>query len=125
MSDDQSPFAANLRRARQARGLSLRPLRERINGAVSHAALHKYETGASWPSSSVLVALGRALGVGLDCLMAGEVCAVLGDVGALRRAVRALEEAERTQAPGAYEDARAAVVSAARALAHAAEEPAP
>ncbi|MFM8358457.1 MAG: helix-turn-helix domain-containing protein, partial [Verrucomicrobiota bacterium] len=42
-------------------GLSLRELSEKIGGAVTYAALSKYEHGAMQPSSSVLIALSQAL----------------------------------------------------------------
>ena len=42
-------------------GLSLRELAEKIGGAVSYAALSKYEHGLMQPSSSVLIAISQAL----------------------------------------------------------------
>lgn len=42
-------------------GLSLRELSEKIDGAVSYASLAKYEHGLMQPSSTVLIALSRAL----------------------------------------------------------------
>ena len=42
-------------------GFSLRELSEKIDGAVSHAALAKYEHGEMQPSSTVLVALAQGL----------------------------------------------------------------
>lgn len=56
-------FGERLRRARLMNGLSLRALGEALKGQVSHAALSKYENGLMGPNSTVLVALGRALGV--------------------------------------------------------------
>ncbi|MCK5803200.1 MAG: ImmA/IrrE family metallo-endopeptidase, partial [Lentisphaeria bacterium] len=56
-------FGERLRRARLMNGFSLRALGETLEGQVSHAALSKYEKGLMGPNSTVLVALGRALGV--------------------------------------------------------------
>ncbi len=42
-------------------GFSLRELAKKIDGAVSYAALSKYEHGIMQPSSGVLIALSRAL----------------------------------------------------------------
>ena len=47
-------------------GLSLRALGEALDEQVPHAALAKYEKGLMGPSSTVLIALGRALGVDND-----------------------------------------------------------
>jgi Zn-dependent peptidase ImmA (M78 family)/DNA-binding XRE family transcriptional regulator len=58
---ENSPFPARLKQARQMCGLSLRELAERIDDAVSYAALSKYEHGVMQPSSGVLIALSRAL----------------------------------------------------------------
>ena len=65
-------FPENLRRARKARRLTVRALGKRVG--VTGQAIGHYETGRSYPSSSVLVALARALGVGVECLMSAEVC---------------------------------------------------
>jgi len=66
-------FPQRLRLARKRAGLSLRELAERMGGEVSHQAIKKYEDGAMYPSSRVLVSLGRALGVSLDFLMSSRV----------------------------------------------------
>jgi Zn-dependent peptidase ImmA (M78 family) len=60
-SAENSPFPARLKQARLMCGLSLRELADRINGAVTYAALSKYEHGVMQPSSGVLIALSQAL----------------------------------------------------------------
>ena len=55
-------FAFRLAQARRMRSMSLRELSERLEGAVSHAALHKYEQGVMKPDGAVLAALCKALG---------------------------------------------------------------
>ncbi len=71
-------FGDRLRLARKRAGLSLRELAERIGNVVSAQAISKYESGKMFPSSSVLVALGRALDVSLDFLMSNQVVALEG-----------------------------------------------
>lgn len=71
-------FGDRLRLARKRAGLSLRDLAERIGHDVSAQAISKYESGKMFPSSSVLVALGKALDVSLDFLMSNEVVALAG-----------------------------------------------
>lgn len=60
-SHEASPFSARLKQARLMCGLSLRELADKIGGAVSYAALSKYEHGVMQPSSRVLIALSQAL----------------------------------------------------------------
>jgi transcriptional regulator with XRE-family HTH domain len=67
-------FSMNLRNARRARRLSLRALGERVG--VTGQAVLKWEQGKSYPASSTLVALSKALNVGVECLMTHEVCIV-------------------------------------------------
>jgi Zn-dependent peptidase ImmA (M78 family) len=55
-----------LKQARVMRQLSLRDLSEQLHGAVSHAALAKYEQGVMRPSSDVLSGLCSALGQSPD-----------------------------------------------------------
>jgi Zn-dependent peptidase ImmA (M78 family)/transcriptional regulator with XRE-family HTH domain len=50
--------------ARKGAGLSLRALAERAG--VSHTSIAKYESGATTPSSGILLALGKALGVRVE-----------------------------------------------------------
>lgn len=71
-------FGDRLRLARKRACLSLRDLAERIGNDVSAQAISKYESGKMFPSSSVLVALGKALDVSLDFLMSSEVVALAG-----------------------------------------------
>lgn len=56
--------------ARKRAGLSLRDLAKEMNGIVSAQAIGKYERGEMTPSSDVLSALSRALGVSLYYLSA-------------------------------------------------------
>lgn len=74
MDETRRTFADNLRRARKARGLSLRALAAQIDHAVTPQAIHRYETGQTWPSSSVLVALAHAVHVPVECLMSETAC---------------------------------------------------
>jgi Zn-dependent peptidase ImmA (M78 family)/DNA-binding XRE family transcriptional regulator len=55
--------------ARDAYGWSLRDLEERIEGLVSAQAIGKYERNEMMPSSKVLLALAKALGVTPDFLL--------------------------------------------------------
>jgi Zn-dependent peptidase ImmA (M78 family)/transcriptional regulator with XRE-family HTH domain len=55
--------------ARQAAGLSLRALADRLNNLVSAQAIVKYEKNRAMPSSQVLLALSRALNVSPDYLL--------------------------------------------------------
>lgn len=71
-------FGERLRLARKRAGLSLRDLADRLNGEVSAQALSKYESNKMFPSSGVLIALGKALDVSLDFLMSHEVVELSG-----------------------------------------------
>jgi len=51
----------------------MQTLASSISPKVSAQAISKYETGKMMPSSTVLVGLGKALGVSLDFLMGGQV----------------------------------------------------
>lgn len=62
-------IADRVRLARRKSGLSLRGLSAASNGRVTARAIGKYERGESVPSSGVLVALSKALGVSLGFLM--------------------------------------------------------
>jgi Zn-dependent peptidase ImmA (M78 family)/DNA-binding XRE family transcriptional regulator len=55
-------FGRRLEQARRMRGVSLRALVDRLQAAVSHNALHKYERGEMLPDSTVLRELAKALG---------------------------------------------------------------
>lgn len=61
MNNPKLTFAQRLIQARKMRGLSLRALAEKLEGQVSHNALHKYEQGQMMPDSEVLMAVADAL----------------------------------------------------------------
>jgi Zn-dependent peptidase ImmA (M78 family) len=56
-------IGARLKLARAAAGLSLRGLEERLGGLVSAQGIGKYERDEMMPSSTVLIALAKTLGV--------------------------------------------------------------
>lgn len=58
-----SPFGMRLRQARLLRGFTLRDLSEKMQPAVSHVSLAKYEKGDAKPSGEILASLCAALGV--------------------------------------------------------------
>ena len=62
-------IADRVRLARRKSGLSLRGLSAGMDGRVTAQAIGKYERGESVPSSGVLVALSKALGVSVGYLM--------------------------------------------------------
>jgi Zn-dependent peptidase ImmA (M78 family) len=66
-------FGQRLRLARKRVGLSMQGLAERVTPSISAQAISKYEADKMMPSSSVLVSLGRELGVSLDFLLGGQV----------------------------------------------------
>lgn len=66
-------FGQRLRLARKKAGLSMQGLADRVSPKVTAQAISKYESDKMMPSSSVLVGLGKALGVSLDFLMGGQV----------------------------------------------------
>lgn len=59
-----------LRLARKRARLSLRGLAQKLDGLVTAQAIGKYERGEMTPSSTVLIALRKALGVSIPYLMA-------------------------------------------------------
>ena len=61
-----------LKIARAAAGLSLRDLAARMDGRVTAQAIGKYERDEDMPSSGVLIALARALGVREEYLLADD-----------------------------------------------------
>lgn len=69
-------FGQRLRLARKRAGLSMQALADRMTPSVSAQAISKYEADKMMPSSSVLVGLGKALGVSLDFLLGGQVDAL-------------------------------------------------
>ena len=66
-------FGQRLRLARKRAGFSMRELADRVTPGITPQAISKYEADKMMPSSSVLVGLGKALGVSLDFLMGGQV----------------------------------------------------
>lgn len=62
-------IADRLRLARRKAGYSLRGLSDAMDGKVTAQAIGKYERGESTPSSGVMTALAKALGVSLAYLM--------------------------------------------------------
>jgi len=64
--------------ARQAAGLSLRALAERLDGMVTAQAIQKYEKDRAMPGSQVLLALSRTLGVTPDYLLSEREIQVSG-----------------------------------------------
>ncbi len=71
-------FGQRLKLARKRAGLSLRDLSDRLEQKVSAQAIGKYESGKMFPSSSVLVALGKSLDVDLDFLTSAQVADLCG-----------------------------------------------
>lgn len=63
-------FGERLQLARKKAGLSLRGLADVLGGQVTPQAIGKYERGEMMPSSTVLLALTKALGVSLEFLAA-------------------------------------------------------
>lgn len=55
-----------VRQAREMRGMSLRALADAMKGSLSHTALANFESGKAFPDSTMLIGLGRALGVSTD-----------------------------------------------------------
>lgn len=66
MEGKRNSFSYRLVNARKIRGLSQRDLCERMGGLVSANAIAKYETGKMAPSSTVLIAIAKALDFGVD-----------------------------------------------------------
>jgi Zn-dependent peptidase ImmA (M78 family)/DNA-binding XRE family transcriptional regulator len=66
MNDPKQTFAQRLSQARKMRGLSLRALAEKLEGRISHNALHKYELGRMMPDSAVLMAVADVLNQDVD-----------------------------------------------------------
>jgi Zn-dependent peptidase ImmA (M78 family) len=62
-------IADRIRLARRKAGLSLRDLSAEMNEKVTAQAIGKYERGEDIPSSGVLIALSKALGVSLNYLL--------------------------------------------------------
>jgi Zn-dependent peptidase ImmA (M78 family) len=62
-------IADRIKLARRKAGFSLRALSSAMEGRVTAQAIGKYERGEDTPSSGVLMALGKALGVSLNYLL--------------------------------------------------------
>ena len=62
-------FSERLNIARKRSGLSLRELSSHMEGIVSAQAIGKYERGAMMPSSTVAIALAKALDVSVSYLL--------------------------------------------------------
>jgi len=86
-----------LKLARAAAGLSLRDLAARIANRVSAQQIGKYERDEDVPSSGVLIALSRALGVSVDYLM-GDQEMVLDGVEFRKRQITSKKEEAQIQA---------------------------
>ena len=82
-----------LKRARDALGLSLRELEARIQAQVSAQAIGKYERDEMMPSSSVLLALAKALSVSPEYLLSQREIELSGID--FRKAQHALSRDER------------------------------
>ena len=67
-----------LKRAREALGLSLRDLEAKIQSLVTAQAIGKYERDESMPSSTVLLALARALNVSPEYLISEQKIELTG-----------------------------------------------
>jgi len=65
-NDPKIIFSRRLEQARKMRGLSLRELAEQMQGVVTAAALHKYETAQMLPGSAALIAIAGALRQSVD-----------------------------------------------------------
>lgn len=59
-------FGRRLAQARQIQNIPLRQLATQLDGMVTHASLHKYETGVMLPPSDVLIALAKNLNQSVD-----------------------------------------------------------
>ena len=75
---DEEMIGQKLKVARAAAGLSLRDLSARIGSRVTAQAIGKYERNEDMPSSGVLIALARALGVSEDYLLSASELALEG-----------------------------------------------
>ncbi len=90
-------ISQRLKLARKAAGLSLRDLEARIGNLVTAQAIGKYERNESTPSSGVLIALAKALGVSVDYL-AGEQEMVLDGVEFRKKQITSKREEAQIEA---------------------------
>ena len=86
-----------LKLARSAAGLSLRSLEERIGGRVTAQAIGKYERDETMPSSGVIIALAKALGVTVEYLTSDQDL-VLEAVEFRKKSISRKREERRVQA---------------------------
>jgi DNA-binding XRE family transcriptional regulator/mannose-6-phosphate isomerase-like protein (cupin superfamily) len=99
-----------LRAARQARGLSLRALAERLN--VSPSLISQVETGRANPSVSTLYAIVQALGISLDELLftdAWAASAAGSAVGPIGSPTNGVTDVELPENPVQRADARSVI----------------
>lgn len=113
-------FPHNLRRARSQYQLSMRELADRVG--VSHQAIKKYEDGAMYPSSLILVRLARALDLSIDDLMRSDDRAAIDAtveraevIRSLRCAIAVIDSVSDATRRSALSDAEYEAVRAARA----------
>jgi Zn-dependent peptidase ImmA (M78 family) len=90
-------IGSRLKLAREAAGLSLRELEARIDALVSAQAIGKYERDEMMPSSTVLIALAKALAVSPDYLLSKREVA-LTDVDFRRHSVAGEKEQRAVEA---------------------------
>lgn len=64
-------FAENLRKLRQARGLSGQALAEQAN--ITRQAISKFEKGQATPKPETLILIADALGVTCEILIRGHI----------------------------------------------------
>jgi Zn-dependent peptidase ImmA (M78 family)/DNA-binding XRE family transcriptional regulator len=65
----EAHIGARIKSARLLAGLTLRELEQKLEGIVSHTAIHKYEQGKLMPNGKTLMALANALDVRTDYLL--------------------------------------------------------
>lgn len=87
-------IADRLRLARRKAGYSLRGLSDAMGGKVTAQAIGKYERGESTPSSGVLSALAKALGVSLNYLLDTQAIELSGVEFRTKAATTARERAQ-------------------------------
>jgi Zn-dependent peptidase ImmA (M78 family) len=90
-------IGSRLKLAREAAGLSLRELEARIDELVSAQAIGKYERDEMMPSSTVLLALAKALSVSPDYLLSKREVA-LSDVDFRRHSAAGEKEQRAVEA---------------------------
>jgi Zn-dependent peptidase ImmA (M78 family)/DNA-binding XRE family transcriptional regulator len=90
-------FGERLKLARKRAGFSLRELASRLDDQISAQAIGKYESGQMFPSSGILVALGKALDVDLEFLTSTQVAELCG-VEFRRDSATKVKDATRVEA---------------------------